>query len=663
MSLRVAIRRGHVFRLPRSISGSTRAPCRHFFTPSPPRPRPRRPICTTLFLTSTLSLGALTIGLYTDAKTCPSPPFKLANSGSETGTSSSLLTLLRTYFVYGIISVPVLVDHAQDMLDVLLKVPLLGGVVEAIVRRTFFQHFVGGETVHDVYPLIAELRDENKGVLLVYSVEVDENEAAGAERHGQTNGKASGQPVHKRIVDEIIKSIEVAADFEDGLNSGAGGVMGRPTCVAVKLTALLPNVQALYNFSLHLTRTRPALSPPVPFPGTPASSDLAILDTRTLEGSPLTTEDVRDLKDLYDDLNKICTRAKERKVKVVLDAEYSWYQPAIDAFGHALMEKYNKLPEELNWVTRWILRANPAEGTPVQPLVYVTYQAYLRSWYQPAIDAFGHALMEKYNKLPEELNWVTWWILRANPAEGTPVQPLVYVTYQAYLRRTAGHLARSLTLAREKGYALGVKLVRGAYHPYEIAAHTSTSLSSADTHTHGPSSISPDPYPPVHPSKPETDACYDECAVTLVRAVADDLASPASPSRPPRIGVLFGTHNWLSCELVLEELVKNGLAREDSGERKGTLIVPPEVAERITFSQLYGMSDSLSNYLAGRTKSSAPCVIKYMPYGALREVMPYLSRRAIENKSVLGDGGAIRERKAAAREIWRRVFGGVGLLI
>ncbi|KAF8839920.1 FAD-linked oxidoreductase [Paxillus ammoniavirescens] len=610
MSLRVPIRRGHVFRLPRSISGSTRAPswCRLLSTsPSLPRLRPRRLICTTLFLTSTLSLGVFTIGLYTDAKTCPSPPFKLANSGSETGSSSSLLTLFRTYFVYGLISVPVLVDHAQDMLDVLLKVPLLGGIAEAIVRHTFFQHFVGGDTVHDVYPLIAELRDKNKGVMMVYSVEVDENEAAGAERHGQTNGKASGQPVHKRIVDEIIKSIEVAANFEDGLNSGAGGVTGRPTCVAVKLTALLPNVQALYSFSLHLTRTRPALSPPVPFPGTPASSDLAVLNTRTLEGSPLTAEDVRDLNDLYDDLNKICTRAKERRVKVVLDAEYSWYQPAIDAFGHALMEKYNKLPEELSWVTRWMLRANPAEGMPIQPLVYVTYQA--------------------------------------------------------YLRRTAGHLARSLTLAREKGYALGVKLVRGAYHPYELAAHTSRSLSSADTHTHGPISISPDPYPPVHPSKPETDACYNECAVMLVRAVADDLTSPASPPRPPHIGVLFGTHNWLSCELVLEELVKNGLAREDSGGRKGTLVVPPEVAERITFSQLYGMSDSLSNYLAGRTKSSAPCVIKYMPYGALREVMPYLSRRAIENKSVLGDGGAIRERKEAAREIWRRVFGGVGLLI
>ncbi|KAF9221317.1 FAD-linked oxidoreductase [Gyrodon lividus] len=601
------IRRGPVIRSPRSLSSS--APRRLFSTStSPPRPRAKRPICTTILLTSTLSLGALTVGLYTDAKTCPSPPFKLTNHSSETGTSSSFLTLLRTYFVYGLISVPTLVDHAQDMLDVLYKVPLLGGVTEGVVRQTFFEHFVGGETVHEIYPLFPELRKDNKGVLLVYSVEVDENEAAGAERQGEEEAKDLGQPIHKRIVDEMIKSIDVAADFEDGLDSGAGGVIGRQTCVAVKLTALLPNVQALHNFSLHLTRTRPTLSPQVPFPGTPASSDLAVLDTPILEECPLTAENVRELKDLYDDLNRICTRAKERRVRVILDAEYSWYQPAIDAFGHALMEKYNRLPEQLGWMTRWMPRSNPAEKMQVQPLVYVTYQA--------------------------------------------------------YLRRTSAHLARSLTLSREQGYALGVKLVRGAYHPYELAAHPPTSI-SAVTNTHGSISISPDPYPPVHPSKADTDTCYNECAAVLVRAVADDLASPASPLRPPRVGVLFGTHNWLSCELVLEELVKNGLAREDSegaeGGQKGTLIVPPEVADRVTFSQLYGMSDSLSNYLVGRTKSTTPCVIKYMPYGALREVMPYLSRRAIENKSVLGEGGAVRERKEAAREIWRRVFGGVGL--
>ena len=97
-----------------------------------------------------------------------------------------------------------------------------------------------------------------------------------------------------------------------------------------------------------------------------------------------------------------------------------------------------------------------------------------------------------------------------------------------------------------------------------------------------------------------------------------------------------------------------------------------------------GMADSLTNYIVQRTKSTAPCVVKYMPYGALTEVssgdaspindhplefsyisiwqvMPYLCRRAIENKSVLGNGGATRERKEAALGIWNIFFGSIGL--
>ena len=63
------------------------------------------------------------------------------------------------------------------------------------------------------------------------------------------------------------------------------------------------------------------------------------------------------------------------------------------------------------------------------------------SWYQPAIDAFGHALMEEFNRLPEESDWLTRCIRGPSPTSGEDVelQPLVYVTYQAYLRRLVTH--------------------------------------------------------------------------------------------------------------------------------------------------------------------------------------------------------------------------------
>lgn len=146
--------------------------------------------------------------------------------------------------------------------------------------------------------------------------------------------------------------------------------------------------------SIHLTRTRPALSPPVPYPGTPEPSDLAVLDGRIPKDSPLTVQDVEDLKELYDDLNSICSRAKDRSVRIILDAEHrysepclsdssthatnSWYQPAIDAFGHALMERFNKLPDHRSLASRFSSGLKNAQRAELQPIVYVTYQAYLR---------------------------------------------------------------------------------------------------------------------------------------------------------------------------------------------------------------------------------------------------------------------------------------------
>jgi len=73
--------------------------------------------------------------------------------------------------------------------------------------------------------------------------------------------------------------------------------------------------------------------------------------------------------------------------------------------------------------------------------------------------------------------------------------------------------------------------------------------------------------------------------------------------------------------------------------------------------QLYGMTDALSDSIVERTRCSSPFLLKYIPYGALAEVMPYLSRRAIENKSVLGGGAAAEERRRAGELIWKRLFG------
>ncbi|KAG1772231.1 FAD-linked oxidoreductase [Suillus placidus] len=423
-----------------------------------------------------------------------------------------------------------LVDAAPTTLNILFGIPGVSKIVESFVRATFFHQFVGAETADGALPLLAFLRAENKGVLFNYAVEVDEKEVAG-------QASVERQRVHKRIVKEMIRSIDVSADYEDGRDLLQGGHTGRRrTCIAVKLstiliiaqTALLPNAQSLINLSTYLTHTRAQLEPPVLFPGAPSPSDLSALHSSIPTGA-LTESDIHDLRELYNDLMQICTRAEERG------------QPAIDALGHALMERFNKLPSGG-------FQRHEAAHSRVQPLMYVTYQAYLRC---------------------------------------TPV-------------------AHSLVQARERGYALGVKLL--AAHQLARSA-TSPAGSYSSKHTHS-FSISPDPEPPF----------------------------------------------------VLEELVKKGLGvveRVGIDEVQEVVVrIPPEVGERAAFGQLYGMSDALTNHLVGRTRCEAPSVISMALW--CRRVMPYLSRRAIENNSILGAGGATRERKEAAALIWKRVKGLVG---
>ncbi|KAJ3845610.1 FAD-linked oxidoreductase-like protein, partial [Lentinula lateritia] len=263
------------------------------------------------------------------------------------------------------------------------------------------------------------------------------------------------------------------------------------------------------------------------------------------------------------------------------------------------------------------------------------------SWYQPAIDAMQLALMREFNKIPSQ-----------GDKSGPVAQPLVYGTFQAYLRRTPLHLAQSYRDAQANNYALGVKLVRGAYHPHEVSAHEAARVHGKQESL----SISPDALPPVWSSKNETDSCYNECVKMVVGWVKED--DDAKSSGLPNFGVLFGSHNGASVKLILSELLRNGLATSvgvENGEGEAVLRLDDEVIERVTLAQLYGMCDELTDYIVRRTSSNSPMVLKAVPYGSLTETMPYPSRRAIENKSVLGNGHAAEERRRAGREIWAKV--------
>ncbi len=164
---------------------------------------------------------------------------------------------------------------------------------------------------------------------------------------------------------------------------------------------------------------------------------------------------------------------------------------------------------------------------------------------------------------------------------------IVFNTYQLYCSGTLPFLEESIVKAKSRGYLLGAKLVRGAYMEKERLRAAKMGY--------------PDP---IQPDKAATDRDFDK-AVELCLNNLDALA------------VFIGSHNEDSNLKAIAHMERLRIAH---GNR------------RVYFSQLLGMSDHISFNLAAEHYN----VSKYMPYGPVEDVVPYLMRRAQENTSVAG---------------------------
>jgi proline dehydrogenase len=180
---------------------------------------------------------------------------------------------------------------------------------------------------------------------------------------------------------------------------------------------------------------------------------------------------------------------------------------------------------------------------------------------------------------------------------------IVYNTFQLYGKGALQFLKDSLQQAQEKGYLLGAKLVRGAYMEKERERARLKGY--------------PDP---IQPNKEATDQDFDE-ALAFCLGHLDQLS------------VFIGTHNEESCYKAIRIMEQHHIR-------------PNHPA--VFFSQLYGMSDHISFNMA----SEGYNVAKYLPYGPVKDVIPYLMRRAEENTSVAGQSG--RELSLVRSEIKRR---------
>jgi len=167
------------------------------------------------------------------------------------------------------------------------------------------------------------------------------------------------------------------------------------------------------------------------------------------------------------------------------------------------------------------------------------------------------------------------------------LKPIVYNTLQLYRWDRLDYLKQIHERALKSGYKLGFKIVRGAYMEKERERAEKYGYAS-----------------PICKNKEVTDTNFDQGLSYIIKNLSN-------------ISLFVGTHNEKSSYLTMKLMESMNIKKDDN---------------RVWFGQLYGMSDHISFNLADKGYN----VAKYVPFGPVKDVMPYLIRRAEENTSVAG---------------------------
>jgi proline dehydrogenase len=457
---------------------------------------------------------------------------------------------------------------SETLYNIVSKIPILSSFTHVFVMETFFNQFLGGEKTEDCMPKIEYLREKQIGTLLGYNIEAE------------LDGSSKDPTLTLKQTQHVLDSIDAQGRLAKQYCPDSSAYSGDNRCwVRIKVTGLLPHPIALYHGSNAILKAREGkgLDKDVPYPGLPHDGDWEA----ALNGKEVTESDREQLLSLRATMEAIASKARNNNVRIVIDAEQSWYQPVIDSITDELMQKYNTLDGPATCIA----------------------------------------------------------------------------SFQAYLRRHPQLVDQQIARAEERGYKLLFKQIRGACMVTEAERWKKEGREGLG---------------PVWPTKQETDASFNYGIEKTLSTVAQQVQETGHS----KLSAVFATHNSISVDLGLNLLQKHGLARRS--DKDGKLVVSKEIAGSIAFAQLYGkkllfwtvasiyltnmstgMKDDLTNKIVGSIQAEGgfPLVVKSMSYSDLKECLPFLARRAIENKAVLeGRGGAAAERVRLGREIRRRIL-------
>ncbi|KAI5617654.1 hydroxyproline dehydrogenase, partial [Silurus asotus] len=423
----------------------------------------------------------------------PVPPSLLTFNDPRAFQSKSMWELIRALGVFRLCSYPVLVNNCGKLMS--FTRALLGRRVFAMVVRPFvYAQFVAGETENEISASMEKMNSLGLHPMLAVPIEEDLGESSGEKRYDD-NLAAMLECVHmshsKAWSKDPMMQLKITALVSPEL--------------CVKLTSLLKKQH--YDLDLLL---RAMDGETVTFPGLSETEN-----THFLLG--------------LSRLNQI-GEASVKKVRVLVDAEYTYMNPALSLITMAMMKKFN-----------------------------------------------------------QESAWI-------------------WNTYQCYLEESRELVFDAIRLSVDHSFCLGVKLVRGAYMDKE--RKLANKEGRAD---------------PIHQSWENTNDSYNGSLEVMLNLISQ---------QPDRYKIIVATHNEESVRKAVTWMTELGIAR-DGGS--------------VCFGQLLGMCDHVSLTLAQQGFS----VYKSVPYGSVDDTLPYLVRRAQENRTVLQ--GIRKERDLLRQELQRRI--------
>uniref|UniRef100_A0A3P8SQ00 Proline dehydrogenase n=1 Tax=Amphiprion percula TaxID=161767 RepID=A0A3P8SQ00_AMPPE len=510
----------------------------------------------------------------------------------EAYKSKDSLELLRSLVVFKLCS--------YDFLIMDLGKKIMGQKgFDQFMKMTFYGQFVAGEDHRAIKPLIQKNQAFGVGSVLDYSVEEDisqeeaeqkEMDSCVSAAEKETIGKEKKYKAHKQFGDRRGKvtgartyfyADEAKCDqhmetFIKCIKASGGGSMDGFS--AIKMTAL-GRPQFLLQFSEVLVKWRRFF---IFLASQQGKDGMEALEQR-LELTQLQVMfffsssifvlciDMLDWNSLIDDRTKISD------LLVVPNVELGELEP--------LLEKFTV--EEEKQMKRMLQRIDVLAKHALENGVRLMVDAE-QTYFQPAISRLTLEMQRIYNR----------------------EKPVIFNTYQCYLKEAYDNVTMDVELSRREGWHFAAKLVRGAYMYQE--RERAQEIGYED---------------PINPDYESTNRMYHRC----LDYVLDEIALNRNAN------VMVASHNEVTVKHTLMRMNELGL-------------FPTE--NKVYFGQLLGMCDQISFPLG---QAGFP-VYKYVPYGPVNEVMPYLSRRAQENRGFMK--GAQKERELLWKELKRRLSSG-----